>query len=240
MTKSIIKNYDPADITHELLYETDDWSIIELNYNLDADKLNSWYTAFREEFNDLHFRFDENPHKLNLEVSADMVKQGFCGIYCGPIQGLTMAWPTERYEPLPPPKQANPEAYPEVNHDTFMQDAKIMRKFRKGYIEEVINTLGEDSFRQMIITTHFPTMKILQHVDSRVLKLHIPLETNEHAYFHFGEHKELGQYNMKVGKIYVLNSGDWHGTSNEGDTRRSHIITRITPMALQHILKLTN
>lgn len=241
MTKTefiLLKDYNPEDLTYDLLYNTNDWDLIELNYDVDVARLTKWYSSLREEFNDLHFKFDQNSDKLNLEVSGQMVKEGYCGIYCGPIEGLTLAWPKERYEPLPPPKQANPDVFPEVNYETYNTDAKILSRFRTGYFAELIDILGEDSFRQAIITTHYPGMKILQHIDSKVLKLHIPIETNTEAYFHFGKDKELGKYNLKVGKIYILNTGDWHGTSNEGTVKRSHIITRVSPEQIQQIIRL--
>lgn len=233
----IIKNYDPSLITNHLLYETDDWDLIELNYKLDAEKLTDWYKQLCEEFQYMRFEFNKFPEKLELSISKRMVEEGYCGYYCGPIDGITLAWPKERYEPLPPPVQANLDIFPEVNHETFIDDAKIMTKFRAGYLEEMLSTLGEDSFRQTIITTHHPGMYIRQHKDSKVLKLHIPVETHENAFFHFGENKER-KYHMKLGHIYILNTGYWHGTTNEGDKKRSHIITRILPEQIERIIRL--
>ena len=137
-----------------------------------------------------------------------------------------------------PPAQANLNIFPEVKYDTFIDDAKIMKKFNIGYLKEMIDLLGEDSFRQAIITTHHPGMYIRQHIDSKVLKLHIPVETHENAYFHFGKDKEIGKYHMKLGKVYILNTGDWHGTTNEGEHKRSHIITRVLPDQIQKIIRL--
>lgn len=234
----IIKNYDPEQLTTDFLYNTNDWDLIELNVELDKVRLTEWYSQLQQDFPDMRFEFDKYPEKLNLEVSRRMVEEGYCGYYCGPIDGMTLAWPTERYEPLPPPAQANKDVFPEVNYDTFIDDAKIMSKFRTGYLEEMINLLGEDSFRQMVITTHHPGMYIRQHIDSKVLKLHIPVETHDNSFFHFGKDKELGKYNMKLGKVYILNTGDWHGTTNEGDFKRSHIITRVLPDQIQKIIRL--
>jgi hypothetical protein len=233
----IIKNYDV--ISNEFLYQTDDWDLVELNYTLDIDKLTAWYKQLSTDFEYMRFMFDKFPEKLELSISKRMVEEGYCGYYCGPIDGITLAWPEERYEPLPPPAQANSDIFPEVKYDTFIDDAKIMTKFRAGYLQEMVDILGEDSFRQAIITTHYPGMYIRQHIDSKVLKLHIPVETNEHALFHFGENKERS-YHMKLGKIYLLNTNDWHGTTNESDTKRSHIITRIIPEHVQYVLGLKN
>lgn len=234
----IVRNYDPDKLTNEFLYNTNDWDLIELNYELDPQKLSNWFQQFSKDNAHLKFSFDRYPEKIELSISKKMVEQGYCGYYCGPIEGITLAWPKERYEPLPPPTQANPEIYSEVNYETFIDDAKIMTKFKAGYLKEMIDILGEDSFRQCIITIHHPGMYIKQHIDSKILKLHIPVETHDNAFFHFGKNRELGKYNMKLGKIYILNTGDWHGTTNESDLKRSHIITRIMPDQIQKIIRL--
>jgi hypothetical protein len=77
-------------------------------------------------------------------------------------------------------------------------------------------------------------MYIKQHVDSKRLKLHIPIETPDESYFHFGKDRDR-KYHMKLGKIYILNTGDWHGTSNDTEQCRTHIITRVTR---NHVLKV--
>ena len=243
MNSRIIKDYDPKNhnITKEFLYDSNDWDLIELAYDLDVDKLQTWWKDVQEQFPHMFFGFNENSHKLELEKSKQLVEQGYCGYYCGPIQGLTLAWPVERDEPLPPPTQANLELFPEVNRETFFHDAEIMSKFEFGYFKDMLDTLGRDSFRQAIITLHYPGMYIKQHIDSKVLKLHIPVETNEHAYFHFGEDRETTTtYHLKLGKAYILNTGDWHGTSNESDLRRAHIITRIADWHILDVIALSN
>ena len=241
MKARVIKDYDPTNhgITEDFLVNNNDWDLIELNYSLDIEKLTAWYNQINDRFGFMRFNFNENSSRLNLEVSRKMVEEGYCGYYCGPIDGITFAWPIERYEPLPPPQQCNPDMFPEVNTDTFFNDAKIMSKMRFGYLEEMISMLGEDAFRQMIITTHHAGMYIKQHLDSKTLKMHIPVQTTPNAKFHFGPNKER-EYHMELGKVYILNTGDWHGTTNEADTSRSHIITRIAPWNLLKIIELTN
>ena len=240
MNDRIIKNYDPTNhgITLDFLYNTNDWDLIELNCSLDKDKIQQWWKTVEEEFSYMKFNFNDNSEKLDLSESKQLVEWGLCGYYCGPIDGITLAWPLERYEPLPPPQQANPTIFPEVNKDTFFDDAKILSKFKFGYFNEMVEMLGEDSFRQAIITTHHPGMYIRQHTDSKVLKLHIPLETNQDVYFHFGKDK-TSKYHMELGKIYILNTGDWHGTTNESNKKRSHMITRITKSNILNIIEMT-
>lgn len=238
----IIKNYDPVNhgITKHFLYETNDWDLIELNYNVDVERLQDWWKTVLKNYENMIFDFNKHYQSLELEKSKEMVEQGYCGYYCGPIDGVTLAWPEEKYEALPPPVQANLEKYPEVNRETFFDDATLLPKLRFGYFDELINELGEDSFRQAIVTRHHPGMYIRQHRDSKVLKLHIPIESHENAFFHFGENKEHGKYHFKPGKVYILNTGDWHGTTNETDIFRSHIITRIADWHILKVIGMTN
>jgi hypothetical protein len=241
LSDRIIKNYDPVnhEITHDFLYNNNNWDIIELNYNIDSDQLKIWWDNIKENFSHMFFDFNKMYEKLNLEKSKEMVEQGYCGYYCGPIDGVTLAWPTERYEALPPPAQCSSEMYPEVVYDTFIDDAKIMPKLYFGYFKKLVEDLGVDAFRQAIVTRHYPGMYIRQHIDSKVLKLHIPIESNENSYFHFGKNKERS-YHMKEGKAYILNTGDWHGTTNESEDCRSHIITRVTENHILNVIGLTN
>ena len=236
----VIKDYtlDDPRLDINRLYTEDYWDLIECNVNLDVDKLREWWEELNTKFKYLEFKFDTDHEKLDIEKSKQMVKDGFCGIYCGPISGYTLAWPIERDEPLPPPAQCNADKFPEVVYDTFMDDAKIMEKFKFGYLNELISLLGEDSFRQAIVTVHHSNMKILQHKDrKKPLKLHIPLISNPGAAFLFGQNEER-RYHMKVGKVYILNTGDWHGTINP-DSTRAHIITRIPEEHINFLLSLT-
>ena len=236
MEARVIKDYDPKNhnITEDLLYNTNDWDLVELNYNVDTTDLKKWWDDLIAQYPETIFNFNKNHDLLNLEKSKEMVDTGYCGYYCGPIDGITIAWPVERYEPLPPPVQCNSELYPEVNLDSFIDDAVIMPKFYFGYFKDLVETLGHDAFRQVVTSRHYPGMYIKQHIDSKRLKLHIPIETPEGSYFHLGKDRDR-KYHMKLGKIYILNTGDWHGTSNETDQYRTHIITRVTR---NHVLKV--
>lgn len=237
----IIKNYDPINhgITLDFLYHSNDWNIIELNYRVNIEELKIWWKTIKQDFHYMFFNFNKMYDKLNLEKSKEMVEQGFCGYYCGPIDGITLAWPTERYEPLPPPAQCNLDLFPEVNLETFIDDAKILSKLNFSYFSKLVDQIGTDAFRQAIVTCHHPGMYIRQHVDSKVLKLHIPIESDPNAYFHFGKNKET-KYHLKPGRMYILNTADWHGTTNETNTIRSHIITRITKSHILKVIGMTN
>ena len=233
----IIKDYDPKDIDMKMLYEETSWGAIEINNNLDVEKLTQYYADVKKNFNHMYFDFYNFPERLNVEVSKQYMDLGYCGYYCGPISGYTLAWPVEKYEPLPPPSQANTDMFPETLDPEFYDKCNILPKYRFGYMNNLIEMLGEDSFKQCIITIHGPTAHIKTHKDSSVKKLHIPLETNEKAVFCFGKDREV-EYNMKVGKIYILNTNAYHGTDNTGHTDRAHFLTRVDENKILDILAL--
>ena len=237
MEARVIKNYDPNNhiVTEDFLYNNNDWDLIELNYDINSIALKQWWSEVLVKFPHCLFNFNEDHEKLNLEKSKEMVEEGFCGYYCGPIDGITLAWPTERYEGLPPPHQCNQEQFPEVNITTFIDDAKILPNFMFGYFSELVEDLGVDCFRQAIASRHYPGMYIRQHVDSKTLKLHIPIDSDPGTYFLFGKERDR-KYHLKEGKAYILNTGDWHGTSNDTDTFRTHLISRITKDSIQELI----
>ena len=242
MDPRIIKNYDPHThhITNEFLFETNDWDLIELNYNIDVEKMQGWYNILEDQYSNLKFGFNNNLQKLNVETSKQMVDDGFCGYYCGPIEGITLAWTEERYEPLPPSEQCNADLFPEVDTKTFRNETHILSKLRFGYLDYLINLFGEDAWKKAVVTIHHPGMYIRQHLDSKDLKLHIPIYSNETALFHFGKDRDRS-YHMKVGKAYILNTADWHGTSNETNSGfKIHTISRIKQHVMQYVLGLTN
>jgi len=235
----VIKNYDPKDITMDLLYKDISWGAIELNYELDPIKLLEYYTTLNEKFNHCYFNFNDPVYhdRLKIEVSKEYMELGYCGYYCGDIGGYTLAWPTERYEPLPPSSQANIDMFPETLDPMFYDKCNVLPKYRFGLMQEMLEVLGEESFKQCIISTHGPGAKILTHKDSDAKKLHIPLITNEDAFFTFGKEREV-KYKLKVGKIYILNTNSYHGTENNGKSDRAHFITRIDESIIQDVVAL--
>jgi hypothetical protein len=233
----VIQNYDPKDITMDLLYNDDSWGALELNVDLDISELEHYYSAIQEDHNYQYFNFQDFPDRLTIEVSKQYMELGYCGYYCGPIGGYTLAWPKERYEPLPPPSQANVDMFPETLDPEFYEKCNVLPRFRFGYMNTLIDMLGEDSFKQCIITEHGPGATIKTHKDSNAKKLHIPLKTNPEAVFTFGEKREL-KFNMRVGKIYILNTSAFHGTENFGETTRAHFITRVDETKIQDIIAL--
>lgn len=89
--------------------------------------------------------------------------------------------------------------------------------------------------RQLSIAAHPPGTKINLHTDSdNYLKIHIPIKTNDKAYFNF----EDTQFVLQPGKMYLVNTNKLHGTSNEGDTYRTHLFFKIPVDKIDEITRL--
>lgn len=91
-----------------------------------------------------------------------------------------------------------------------------------GFIEKIKQKYPDA--RQIGISCHPPGTVINQHIDTtKYLKIHIPIYTNENAYFVFEDKK----VNLKVGRAYLINTTVPHGTSNEGDSDRVHLLFKV-------------
>jgi hypothetical protein len=89
--------------------------------------------------------------------------------------------------------------------------------------------------RQLSIAAHPPGTKINLHTDSDTyLKIHMPIKTNDKAYFNF----EDNQFVLQPGKMYLVNTNKLHGTSNEGDTYRTHLFFKIPADKIDEITRL--
>jgi hypothetical protein len=111
----------------------------------------------------------------------------------------------------------------DIKHDTevlgtFDNPTELVFGFGK-YIVDAIPDI-----RQTVISAHPPGTVIQQHIDNtEFVKVHIPIQTNNQSYFVFGDSK----YNLQEGKAYLINTTNQHGTINQGDTDRIHLIFKI-------------
>lgn len=231
----IIKDFNKIDSKY--LHNSYDWDLLEFKFSLDSNKLLQWYLTLREKYYKSIFSFDKHKSLVDNKKSLEQLNQGKFGLGCKTVDAITISWPIERDDPLPPPSQCNQHNFPEVNFETFFDDAKIMPRYNFGYFQNLINCLGEDSFRQTVVVWHYPGMKLSQHQDGKIpLKMHIPIKTNPEAYFVFGKDGNR-KCHMEVGKAYILNSGAYHGTVNpKGD--RIHLYSRIAPNKVDDLLKI--
>lgn len=100
-----------------------------------------------------------------------------------------------------------------------------------GFGKKIVDTFPE--VRQTGIAGHPPGTKIQLHPDNdEFLKIHIPIKTNPNAWFFFEDEK----FNLEIGSAYLVNTILPHGTYNEGDTDRVHLIFKFPTSLVDEIL----
>ena len=91
-----------------------------------------------------------------------------------------------------------------------------------GYIKRLKQKFTDST--QWSVAGHPPGTKIGLHTDSsNYLKIHIPIYTNNNAYFIFENEKIV----MQPGRAYLINTREMHGTENLGKTDRVHLFFKV-------------
>lgn len=89
--------------------------------------------------------------------------------------------------------------------------------------------------RQISIAAHPHGTKIRRHKDSsEYFKIHIPLISNEKAWFMF----DGKTYVLAPGNFYLINTDKEHSTYNEGDSIRTHLFFKIPISDVDQIRKI--
>jgi hypothetical protein len=112
-----------------------------------------------------------------------------------------------------------------------------MKVYKFGILNSMIETLTLPALRQMLIALHPPGLKVDTHTDGKTRKLHVPFYTNKDAVFTFGENRER-KYHMELGKGYIINTLVPHGTENNGNTERVHLLSRVDDSFMHSLLSL--
>jgi len=215
--------------TEHELRNAADWDIIELKLNLDADQLAEWYNEVERSYTNLKFNLsmlDLIKDKEQLKTNIDIISAG--------VHSYGMSWPVEQSLPIPPKFAARLDLYPEVDLVDFEQRMKVMARYKFGYFNHLLDTLGEETFSWSRITVHDAGASIGTHTDGpHTIRMHIPIVTNDDAWFCWGDKK----YNFKPGYAYLINTSIPHSTVNSGTTTRAHIISHPTNVAwlLEHL-----
>jgi hypothetical protein len=229
------KEDDLKSITLDLINLTP-WEVIELNLKVDKDKIQNYYEEVESKLSHLFFDFSYKQY-LNDEVISLYKEKNQVSNYVGNIGAWTVSWPIERDIPIPGQYQANLNIYPELLNCDFYYDSKPLSYYKFGYMNSLLEKLTERALRQMLISKHPPGLYVLPHVDSKSIKMHLPLKTNSNAYFYFGEYEEH-KYYMEVGKIYLINPSITHGTKNDSPYSRTHLLSRVDNDYVLDLLKM--
>lgn len=103
-----------------------------------------------------------------------------------------------------------------------------------GFAKKIIDYFP--GVRQLGIAGHPHGVEILQHKDNdEFYKIHIPIITNDEAYFVFGD----DNYVMKPGKMYFVETEIMHGTVNKGLTPRVHMLFKCTRDTIDVVKRMT-
>ena len=209
--------------TEQELRNSTDWDMLEFDLGIDIDQLVNWYNDVTVGLADLKFNLSMSElitsnHKPSDDVR--IVSQG--------IHSWGMSWPVEQSLPIPPKFAARLDLYPEVDLVDFEQRMKVMARYKFGYFNHLLNTLGEETFSWSRITVHDAGASIGTHTDGpHTIRMHIPIVTNDDAWFCWGDNR----YNFKPGCAYLINTSIPHSTVNSGTTTRAHIISHPTNVA---------
>jgi len=211
------------------LRNSTDWDIVELKLDIDVSRLADWYNTVEEQFSKLKFNLGMLhliKEKNQLASNIDIISPG--------VYSYGVSWPVEQSLPIPPRFAAKTELYPEVEFTDFEEQMQVMEIYKFGYFKELLEMLGEDTFSWSRITIHDASASIDKHSDGpNTIRLHIPIITNNNAWFYWGDK----QYNLKPGKVYLINTSKTHSTANLGSTTRAHIISHPVNVAwlLEHL-----
>lgn len=107
----------------------------------------------------------------------------------------------------------------------------IPTKLVFGFGKKIVDSLPK--VRQTGIVGHPPGTKIQLHPDNdEFIKIHFPILTNPNAWFFYEDER----FNLEIGSAYLVNTILPHGTFNEGNTDRVHLICKIPTQLLDEIL----
>jgi hypothetical protein len=99
-----------------------------------------------------------------------------------------------------------------------------------GFAQKLIELFPE--CRQLGLAIHPPGVEIGQHTDNdEYFKIHIPLYTTDKSYFVFGEEHNV----MALGRMYLVETKYMHGTINNGDGNRVHLLFKLPRSILNQV-----
>lgn len=121
---------------------------------------------------------------------------------------------------LKDPSKPCPPYHIDVGYEFCEEDnCKVPTPMIFGFAKRILELFPD--VRQLGIAGHPPGTKINLHYDNtEFLKIHLPIKTNKNALFMF----ESEHYNLEVGKAYLVNTTLLHGTDNQGNDDRIHLI----------------
>jgi hypothetical protein len=101
-----------------------------------------------------------------------------------------------------------------------------------GLAEKLLNLFP--NMASMHVGGHPPGTKLELHKDDEeYFRIHVPLITNDQAYF-FDSNGE--KYYTETGRLYLLETSEEHGTVNNGISDRVHILFKMPRSSLKEVI----
>lgn len=189
-----------------------DFDILELTkFNFDFNELNDYYNDVQNNFSYLKW---DTPNR-DLSKDQKSYPPGYddsVGIYGYAIQtnlkDTTIAAPAFNSKLIP--------------KELKIPYATNKTKLCFGFVGKLLEKLP--FIEEMVITGHPPNSKIALHKDNYInIRIHIPIIVNDKSYFIFEQNK----YVLEKHKIYLVNTNRLHGTDNQGNNDRIHLLFKI-------------
>lgn len=164
-----------------------------------------------------YLRWNATPE--NLEKTNDVeLQEEIRGVYGWGIQSNL----TNLNEPCPP-------YHVHQNGNKEYRDTILVF----GFIKKIKNLFPNS--RQFSIAAHPQGTKIRRHKDnSKYYKIHVPLITNDKAWFIFDDSRHV----LTPGKFYLINTEKEHSTFNEGSGIRIHLFFKIPIEDVESVRKI--
>jgi predicted protein tyrosine phosphatase len=210
---AIINSKNVIDPNHRVLsflYNSKNKFIQIINYKVDLDNLLSYYYSLENSYQSF---------KWTLEYANEVIgteKHKLNGVYGWGIQSNL----EDLSKPCPP-------------YDIHKNGLKDYRNTELvfGFAKKLIKRFPYA--RQLGVAVHPKHVSISQHVDNdEFVKVHFPIISNTESYFCFGEYK----YFLKPGCGYLVDTRFRHGTIQNGDRTRVHLLMKIPVHFINDVL----
>ena len=191
-----------------------DFDILELsNVTFDVNEIQNYWNTVKEDYEYLKWTITEK------DLPSDPAAASTVGIYgYGILSNLD-----DIDLPCNPPGNSNKD----LNHNRFIKPTKLVF----GIAEKILEQFPK--CEELSITAHPPGTSIPPHIDKGIhVRIHIPITTNDHAWFQHGTTK----LNLEVGKAYIVNTKRMHSTINNGDSDRIHLLFKVPYAVAKQIL----
>lgn len=189
-----------------------DFDILELKkFNFNYEEIVDYYNIVKNDFSYLRWELLPRDNSKDPRLYPDGYDDGV-GIYGYAVQ-------TNLKDTSVPAPVYNSKL---ISKELKIPYATNKTKLCFGFVEKLLNELP--FVEELVVTAHPPKSKMALHKDNYVnIRIHIPIQANDKSYFNY----EHNKYVLETGKAYLVNTCRLHGTDNQGDNDRIHLLFKI-------------